>query len=107
MTEVQGRRTLFTPLRDAMRDLHEAEEVLHAEQDAAWQRYVTRVDEILAADLRADDSPEVDHVAHALFEGVRGRLDDLRVQAQLGAMEGQDLLTQLRAALDQLSSRRR
>ena len=61
---------------------------------------------VLAADLRADDSPEVDGVAHALFEGVRGRLDDLRVQAQLGAMEGQDLLTQLRAALDQLSSRR-
>jgi hypothetical protein len=106
MTEVQGHRTAFTPLRDALHDLHEAEETLHAEQDAAWQRYVKRVDRILAADLRADDSPEVDDVAHALFEGVRGRLDDLRVQAKLGAMEGQDLLAQMRTALEQLSGGR-
>lgn len=106
MSDLRGIRTAFTPLRDALHDLHEAEERLHAEQDAAWQRYVAEVDRILAADLRADDSSEVDDVAHALFAGVRGRLDDLRVQAKLGAMEGQDLLTQLRAAVDQLTSRR-
>jgi hypothetical protein len=67
---------------------------------------VKQVDVILAADLRSDDSSEVDHDAHALFAGVRGRLEDLRVQAKLGAMEGEDLLTQLRAAIDQLTSRR-
>jgi hypothetical protein len=106
MTQVQARRTLFTPLRDALNDLHQAETRLRAEQDAAWRRYVKEVDEILDADLRADDSSEVDDVAHAVFEGVRGRLDDLRVQAKLGAMEGEDLVAQLRRALDQLSGRR-
>jgi hypothetical protein len=107
MTEVQPHRTAFTPLRDALQDLHQAETVLHAEQDAAWHRYVAEVDRILAADLRADDSAEVDDVAHALFEGIRGRLDDLRVQARLGAMEGEDLLAQMRRALEQLSGRLR
>jgi hypothetical protein len=107
MTEVREHRTAFTPLRDALQDLHEAEMVLRSEQEASWHRYVAEVDRILAADLRADDSAEVDQVAHALFEGIRGRLDDLRVQARLGAMEGEDLLAQLRRALDQLSGRRR
>ena len=106
MSEVLGHRTAFTPLRDALHDLHRAEEALHAEQAAAWARYVKQVDVILAADLRADDSSEVDHEAHAVFAGVRERLDDLRLQAKLGAMEGEDLLTQLRAAIDQLRSGR-
>lgn len=106
MTDVQGHRTAFTPLRDALNDLHQAEVELRAEQDAAWQRYVKQVDRILAADLRSDRSSEVDDTAHALFAGVRGRLDDLRVQAQLGAMEGEDLLTQLRGVVDQLTARR-
>jgi hypothetical protein len=105
MAEVQGRRTAFTPLRDALQDLHQAEVDLRSEQDAAWRRYVAEVDRILAADLRADESAEVDDVAHALFEGIRGRLDDLRVQARLGAMEGEDLLAQMRHALEQLSGR--
>ena len=81
--------------------------MLRDEQYAAWHRYLAEVDRILAADLRADDSPEVDEVAHALFDGIRERLDDLRVQARLGAMEGEDLLAQMRRALEQLSGRRR
>lgn len=105
MTDI--RRTPFTPLSDALHDLHVAESELRAEQDAAWRRYVAEVDRILAADLRADDSAEVDDDAHALFAGIRGRLDDLRVQARLGAMEGEDLLAQMRHVLEQLSGRRR
>lgn len=105
MIDVQTSRTPFTPLRDALHDLHHAEDRLHAEQDAAWQRYVEEVDHILAADLRADDAPAVDEDAHARFAGVRARLDDLRVQAKLGTMEGQDLLAQVRTAAAQLSSR--
>lgn len=107
MTEVHSHRTLFTPISDALHDLHDAEVELREEQDAAWHRYVKRVDRILDADLRADGSPEVDPVAHELFEGVRGRLDDLRVQAKLGAMEGEDLLTRVRGALDQMTGRLR
>jgi hypothetical protein len=107
MTDLGHERTIFTPLRDALRDLHAAETVLRDEQGAAWRRYVAEVDRVLAADLRADDSPEVDGEAHALFEGIRGRLDDLRVQARLGAMEGEDLLAQMRHALEQLGGRRR
>ncbi|MEQ1788452.1 MAG: hypothetical protein ABL966_15475 [Acidimicrobiales bacterium] len=107
MTEVNGHRTIFTPISDALHDLRDAETELHQEQDAAWQRYVARVDRILDADLRAEGSPEVDPVAHALFAGVRSRLDDLRVQAKLGAMEGEDLLTRVRCALDQMAGRLR
>jgi hypothetical protein len=107
MPEVHDRRTAFAPLRDALHDLREAETVLRDEQSAAWHRYLEEVDRILAADLRADDGPQVDEVAHALFDGIRERLDDLRVQARLGAMEGEDLLAQMRRALEQLSGRRR
>lgn len=107
MTDVQNHRTAFTPVRDALKDLHDAEVQLRTEQDAAWHRYVKEVDRILAADLRADDSSEIDTVAHAVFEGVRGRLDELRVQSKLGTMEGEDLLAQLRSALTHFGDRLR
>jgi hypothetical protein len=106
MAEVRTQRSAFTPLRDALQDLREAETTLRAEQEAAWRRYVDEVNRILAADLRSDDSAEVDDVAHALFAGIKGRLEELRVQARLGAMEGEDLLAQMRRALEQLSGRR-
>lgn len=87
MTDVQTRRTPFALLHDALHDLHLAEQQVRLGQDAAWQRYVKEVDRILAVD--------------------RQRLDDLRVQTGPGTMEGQDLLTQGRAVLDQLGSRSR
>jgi hypothetical protein len=101
MTDVHEHRGAFAPLGDALRDLREAEVELRHEQDAAWKRYVARVDEILATDLRAEPTPD-DGEVHPLFEGVRSRLDDLRVQARLGAMEGEDLVAQVRTALGHL-----
>jgi len=103
MTEAQEHRSPFAPIGDALHDLREAEAALHKEQEAAWKRYVERVDQILADDLRADE-PATSEVGNGLFDAVRGRLDDLRVQARLGAMEGEDLLDQVRRALGELSS---
>lgn len=99
-------RRPFAPLADAVRDLSAAEKALRAEQQAAWQRYLAEVDRILAADLHVSEEPEhLDAIAHHLVDGLRARVDDLRVQAKLGAMEGEDLVTQLRSALGQLADR--
>ena len=100
MTDVQH-RSAFAPLGDALRDLRAAEVVLRREQDDAWKRYVARVDEILATDLRPEPTATVE--LHPLLEGIRGRIDDLRVQAKLGAMEGEDLVAQVRTVLGHLS----
>jgi hypothetical protein len=103
MTELHDERSAFAPLGDALRDLRAAEATLRAEQHAAWRRYLDEVDRILATDLPSAATKEVDETAHALFEGVRGRLGELRVQAQLGAMEVEDLLAKVRHALTELS----
>jgi hypothetical protein len=103
MTDVHDQtRSAFAPLGDAIRDLRAAEATLREEQRAAWTRYLEQVDRILADDLRRTDKADVDEVTHQLFEGIRMRLDDLRVQARLGTMEGEDLLAQLRGALGHL-----
>jgi hypothetical protein len=102
MTEVNEHRSPFAPIGEALRDLREAEAQLRAEQEVAWHRYVQRVDEILAADLPTVAGPTGgEAVSHSLFDAVRARLDDLRVQAKLGAMEGEDLLTHVRSAITQ------
>ena len=103
MTEVHDERSAFAPIADALRDLRAAEATLREEQHAVWRRYLDEVDRILANDLRSATTTEVDGRAHALFEGVRGRLGELRVQAQLGAMEVEDLLAQVRHALTEMS----
>lgn len=104
MTEVHEERSAFAPIADALRDLRAAEATLREEQHACWRRYLDEVDRILADDLRSAATTEVDETAHALFDGVRGRLGELRVQAQLGAMEVEDLLAQVRHALAEVSS---
>jgi hypothetical protein len=100
------RRAPFAPVSEALRDLQAAEVRLRHEQEVVWRKYLAEVDQILAADLRLDEGPaEVDHVAHGLFDEVRGRLDELRVQARLGAMEGEDLVARLRGVVEQLGDR--
>ena len=106
MTDVQNRtRSAFAPLGDVIHDLSLAEQALREEQQAAWRRYLDQVDKIMAEDLQRDDKAATDELAHQLFEGIRMRLDDLRVQARLGTMEGEDLLAQLRGALGHLVDR--
>jgi hypothetical protein len=95
----------FGPVRDALRDIRAAEEDLRAEQDAALRRYLERVDAILAFRIQLEDEPRDDdhdptHVVHAL----RARLDDLRVQAHLGAMEGEDLVARVRAMVRRINT---
>ena len=103
MTEVHDERSAFAPIADALRDLRAAEATLREEQHECWRRYLEEVDRILATDLPSAATKEVDETAHALLEGVRGRLGELRVQAQLGAMEVEDLVAKLRHALTELS----
>jgi hypothetical protein len=106
MTDVRNsHRSAFAPLGDVIHDLSTAEAKLREAQQAAWRRYLDEVDRILAEDLHRDDKAEVDELAHQLFEGIRMRLDDMRVQARLGTMEGEDLLAQLRGALEHLVGR--
>ncbi|MGK2950340.1 MAG: hypothetical protein ACSLFP_17345 [Acidimicrobiales bacterium] len=104
MTQVHEHRTAFTAVSDTIRDLRDAEVRLREEQEATWRRYLKEVDQILAADLRCDDrSREVDLIDHELLAGLRGRLDDLRVQAKLATMEGEDVLAQLRSTITRLT----
>jgi hypothetical protein len=104
MPHTQSRRSAFAPVGDAIRDLQAAEVRLRHEQEVIWRKYLAEVDQILATDLRCDDElDQPDERAHELFEGVRGRIDDLRVQVKLGTMEGEDLLAQLREAIGQLA----
>jgi hypothetical protein len=104
MPHTQPRRSAFAPVGDAIRDLQAAEVRLRHEQEVVWRKYLAEVDQILATDLRRDDElDQPDEQAHALFDGIRGRLDDLRVQVKLGTMEGEDLLQELRQAISQLT----
>ena len=95
----------FAALATAMRDIREAEAQLRAEQDEAWRRYLERVDTLLARDLHLDSMPDDDdHDASHLLDDLRGRVGELRVQARLGAMEGEELVGRMRAALRRLAS---
>ena len=105
MAHVETRGT-FTVMSDAMRDIREAEEVLRAEQHEAWRRYVERVNAILAYDLQLEDEPgdsdDVPDLAH-LLAAVRARVDELRLQTHLGAMEGEELVGRMRAAFHRMA----
>jgi len=104
MTDIETRGT-FAALGDAMRDIQAAEAQLREEQHAAWRRYLERVDAILVFDLRlpevADDD---DHNPNHLLDVVRGRVGELRLQTHLGAIEGEELVGRMRAALHRLAS---
>lgn len=104
MTKVHEHRSAFAAVSDTIRDLHDAEARLREEQEATWRRYLQEVDDILAADLRCDEGArEVDLLDHELLTAIRGRLNDLRVQAKLATMEGEDLLAQLRGTITRLT----
>jgi hypothetical protein len=104
MSQLHEHRSAFAAVNDTIRDLRDAEARLREEQEATWRRYLQEVDEILAADLRCDErTREVDLLDHELLTGIRGRLNDLRVQAKLATMEGEDLLGQLRSTITRLT----
>jgi hypothetical protein len=101
-------KTAPEPLRslvDAANDVRSARSVYVAEQQAAWKRYVAAVDHVLAEDLGLDateDGRDTDF-ARQLLDEVRGRVDDLRLQAHLGRMELDDLAGELRRATTALT----
>jgi hypothetical protein len=104
MTDVDNRGT-FAALGDALRDIREAEATLREEQDQAWRRYVERVDAILAFDLQVErHRDDDDHDPIHLLDAVRTRVGELRVQAHLGALEGEELVGRLRTAVRRLST---
>ena len=101
-TTAHPRNEALRRITHASDDVRAARSRYQAEQEAAWERYVAVVDKALAEDLRlpaptADPTTGTDPV-HELLDTVRGRIDDLRVQAQLGKMELEDLATELHAA---------
>ena len=98
-------RSRFAPLGDALRDIRAAEDDLRAEQDAALRRYVERVDAILAFRLEVHDDPnDEDHDPTHIVDALRARFDDLRVQAHLGAMDGEEVVELVRAALRRIAT---
>ena len=104
MADVETRGA-FTVLGDAMRDIRAAEEVLRAEQHDAWRRYVERVDAILAFDFEMAGHPDdEDHDPRNVLDALRARLGELQLQAHLGAMEGEELVTRVRGLLRRLAS---
>jgi hypothetical protein len=98
-------RGTFAVIGDVMSDVRAAEDELRAEQDAALRRYVERVDAILAFGIPVQEHPDDDdHNPMHILDALRGRLDELRVQRHLGAMDGEDLVERVRAALHRLST---
>jgi hypothetical protein len=61
------------------------------------------VDAILAFGLRSGSHPAADDARHVV-DGLRARMDDLRVQAHLGAMDGEDLVRRVRAAIHRMTT---
>ena len=108
MTSSETEHGAFAPLGEALEDVRKARQQLRDEQHAAWTRYLEAVDRALTAEL---GEPPTDTTAagtdpmHTLLTAVRGRVDDLRVQARLGVMEGEDLLEELREALGDVIGR--
>ena len=103
MTDAETRGT-FAVIADVRRDLQIAEDELHAEQDAALRRYIERVDAILAFGLPVQARPvDEAHPTVHVVDAVRARLEELRLQAHLGAMDGEDLVGAIRALLQGLT----
>ena len=104
MTDAETRGT-FAVIAGVRRDLQTAEDELRAEQDAALRRYVERADAILAFGLPEEALPaDEPHHTMRLVDAVRGKLDELRLQAHLGAMDGEDLLRGIHAMLRSLTT---
>jgi hypothetical protein len=104
MTDGETRGT-FAVIGDAMRDIRAAEQVLRAEQDDAWRRYIERVDAILAFDLQIEEDPDDDdHDPSHLLDALRARVGELRLQTRLGTMEGEELVGRVRAALHRMGA---
>jgi hypothetical protein len=87
-------------------DVRAARARLREEQQAAWRHYVTTVEAALADDLDLTEPGNEDDTGsagsapiHELLETFHGRVDDLRVRAQLGRMEAEDLIEELQLAL--------
>jgi hypothetical protein len=97
MIDVETRGTIAA-VSDAMHDIRAAEDDLRAEQSAAWQRYVARVDAILAFDFGPETDGD-DGDQHRLLDGLRAHISELRLQTHLGAMEGEDLVNRVRIVL--------
>jgi len=98
-------RSRFAPLGDALHDIRAAEDDLRAEQDAALRRYVERVDAILAFRLEVPDEPDdEDHDSTHVVDALRARFGELRLQAHLGAMDGEEVVERVRAALRRITS---
>jgi hypothetical protein len=99
MTDAET-RGIFAVIADVQRDIQTAEDELRAEQDAALRRYIEQVDAILAFGLPADALPaDSPHHSMHLVDAVRAKLDELRLRAHLGAMDGEDLVGSVRATL--------
>lgn len=101
-TKEDHRNETLRRLAHASEDVRAARSRYLAEQEVAWQHYVAVVDKALAEDLRLTTpertpAPETDPVREVL-DSIRGRIDDLRVQATLGRMELEDLATELHKA---------
>ena len=104
MADVEARGSMAA-IRDVMRDIQAAEVELRAQQDAAWRRYVERVDAILAYGLSVDEvQDDDDHDVSHLLVGLRTLVDELRVKAHLGAIEGEELVERVRAALRRMAT---
>jgi hypothetical protein len=105
MTTTSTTHEALERLGKAAGDIRAARAKLREEQDAAWQRYVATVEAALADDLTLPDAtrdPDATGApqdpVHLLIDALHGRVDDLRVQAQLGRMEAAELVDDLRQA---------
>ena len=104
MDDVETRGTLAV-LGDVARDIRAAEDELHAEQDAALRRYIERLDAILAFGIPAPEhADDEDHNPTHVLDALRTRLGELRVQTQLGFMDGEDLLQRVRTAVRRIAT---
>lgn len=95
----------------AAEDVRAARARYHADQEEAWDRYTTAVEEALTEDLGLEDvtgeDAEVPGPVADLLTAVRSRLDDLNLQVHLGRMEADDLAEAIRAAVDSAIARMR
>jgi hypothetical protein len=100
--EADPRNEALRRLAHASEDVRAARSRYLAEREEAWQRYVGVIEKALAEDLRLSPpaGTTMNNSVRDLLDTLRGRVDDLRVQATLGRMELEDLATELHKAAD-------